>query len=147
MGEVGMIMEDKAEKRKEGYFEEVRGRKKRTNRANVLTDALAEKQGLPLRNQASNALGKVRLRQHLNQSGKAFMLTGLSQWQAVHGVLNIGNTVNGLQGPGDDPKDGVVSICACEVPYYRKASPNVSTSFDRAGHINCKRILSHDMQV
>lgn len=31
-----------------------------------MTDALAEKQGLPLRNQASNALGKAQLQRHLN---------------------------------------------------------------------------------
>lgn len=73
-----MIMEDEAEKRKEGYFEEERGRKRRTNRANVLTDALAEKQGLPLRNQASNPLGKARLRHHLNQSGKAFIFISMA---------------------------------------------------------------------
>lgn len=81
-------------RRKEGYFEEEeRGG---TNRANVLTDALAEKQGLPLRNQASNALGKAHLQRHLNPFQnhheestsirtiiKAFTSNGLPQLQAV----------------------------------------------------------------
>lgn len=50
-------------RRKEGYFEEEeRGDQSRK----CFDDALAEKQGLPLRNQASNALGKAHLQRHLD---------------------------------------------------------------------------------
>lgn len=59
---------EKTWRRKESYFEgrrrEERLGRAQTNRANVLIDALAEKQGLSLRNRASNTLGNAHLRYH-----------------------------------------------------------------------------------